>query len=90
MFAAMAKTDFDWSGFHLFWVDERCVPQFDIVHRGIGPDAHTASLFPGEPSIDDKRDLARAVYAEKFQLIATYKGEGVIWFLDKAAARLIG
>ncbi len=32
----------------------------------MGPDAHTASLFPGEPLIDDHRNLAAAVYVEKF------------------------
>jgi 6-phosphogluconolactonase len=42
------------------------IPHFDVVHRGIGPDAHTASLFPGEPLIDDHKNLAAAVYVEKF------------------------
>lgn len=110
------------------------VPRFDVVHRGMGPDAHTASLFPGEPLIDDHKNLVAAVYVEKFQQwritllpavleaarhtlmlvagddkaeplkavlrepydpkkypsqITTYNGEGVMWFLDKAAARLI-
>lgn len=124
MFADMAKSGFDWTKVHLFFVDERCVPptdsqsnyklaldyfigpaqfpasnvhrvqgeitpadaaklyaddirsffglapgalpHFDIVHRGMGPDAHTASLFPGEPLIDDHKNLTGAVYVEKF------------------------
>jgi 6-phosphogluconolactonase len=40
-------------------------PHFDLVHRGIGPDAHTGSLFPGEPLIDDRESIAAAVYVEK-------------------------
>ena len=42
------------------------MPRFDVVHRGMGPDAHTASLFPGEPLIDDREGIAAAVYVEKF------------------------
>lgn len=41
------------------------VPHFDVIHRGIGPDAHTASLFPGEPLIDDRENLVAAVWVEK-------------------------
>jgi 6-phosphogluconolactonase len=41
------------------------LPRFDVVHRGMGPDAHTASLFPGEPLIGDRQGIAAAVYVQK-------------------------
>ena len=42
------------------------LPVFDVIHCGIGPDAHTASLFPGEPLIDDRANIAAAIYSSKF------------------------
>ena len=49
-----------------FGLEEGEMPRFDVVHRGMGPDAHSASLFPGEPLIDDREGIAAAVFAPKF------------------------
>ncbi len=48
-----------------FGLNEGEMPHFDVVQRGIGPDGHTASLFPGEPLIDDREQAAAAVWVEK-------------------------
>ncbi len=48
-----------------FGLERGEMPHFDAVHRGMGSDAHTASLFPGEPLIDDRQGVAAAVHVEK-------------------------
>jgi 6-phosphogluconolactonase len=43
------------------------LPVFDFNLLGIGPDGHTASLFPGTEALSEKRRLVVANWVEKFQ-----------------------
>jgi 6-phosphogluconolactonase len=50
----------------VFRLDAGVLPEFDVLQRGMGPDMHTASLFPGEPMIENHTGVAAAVWVEKF------------------------
>jgi 6-phosphogluconolactonase len=71
--ADRAADDYAWTLRSAFDLDDRGQgewPRFDLVLMGIGPDGHTASLFPGSDAV---RERTRLVVAPWVSSLSTFR-----------------
>ena len=65
--AAAAATDYEKNLRKFFRLEPGAVPKFDLILLGMGPDGHTASLFPGTTGLQEKAHLFIANWVEKLK-----------------------
>lgn len=73
-----------------FSLGDDMLPIVDIIHRGMGDEGHTASLFPGEPLINNTTDIAAHVYVEKVKMDRVTLLPGVLRAAKRTVLQVAG
>jgi 6-phosphogluconolactonase len=64
--AAAAALQYEQTVKDFFHLSPGEFPRFDLILLGMGPDGHTASLFPGSPALSERQRMVVANPVEKF------------------------
>jgi 6-phosphogluconolactonase len=64
--AAAAALQYEQTLKDFFHLSPKTFPRFDLIFLGVGPDGHTASLFPGTSALTEKQRLVVANWVPKF------------------------